>query len=251
MSLNVVSQSTGELVPVGRQFSRKRSRTSSSTRKGRMQNAMRNLTRPGLYRYLKNRGTPSGSYEIPRTITYSAEYDTSGFVVGAARYEAIAFDFSPLGLGVTFGPSGTRSTINFNNSSEFAAVFDKCKIQKVDCTIQCPTPAVAGTSSGVPFMLICEDDTDAAPSFSEITQMDCVSWNPGFNTSEWKGQIKPKFQQIVYYTNVISSYQPSRGYVVADTAIPHYGLKCAIQNQLGAGRLRFIFKVHMAFKEPK
>lgn len=209
-----------------------------------------------LQRYINTRGTPDGTYELCRTVTGNFTVIPAGIAIGPANYEGATFVVNPQSLQLVSGVAGNTTTWNIPNASEMAALWDKVKIDKVEYTFTCTTPTVTNSGTGqLPLFIFAEDDNDTAASLSSVSQMNCKSWQPGWNTTEFKISSKPRYQRIVYYTAVLSSYEPTRGYVVSDTAIPHYGLKMAIQQPPSAASngmlVQFAAKIHFKFKELK
>lgn len=210
----------------------------------------------GLRRYLDNRGTPKGTYEIVRTVTGYFDHSPAGITVGAASYETATFVIDPQNVVMQSGViSVNTNTFAIPNASELAALWDKLKIDKVDFTF---SGAEVGTvNSGVaspPVFIFAFDSNDRTSSLDAIRQMDCKTWQTGYNAREFKCSIKPCYQRLVYYTSTTSSYEPTRGYIVSDTAIPHYGLKVGISQFSAAsngGRVNFVAKITFKMRELK
>lgn len=206
----------------------------------------------GLQRYINKRGTMDGTYEFTRTVTGRLDFTNAGVSIGAARYSAATWVINPQSLQLVSGVPGNTNTYNIPNAAEFAALFDKIKIDKVEMTFMNAQGSTTGTANGINPILFCEDDNDTNTSTDAIKQMDCEVWQPGYNNNVYKKTWSPKYQRIVYYTALTSSYEPSRGYVVSDTAIPHYGLKMGVElnNDISFG-LNFSAKIHFKLKEVK
>lgn len=209
----------------------------------------------GLKRYLGLRGTPNGVYEITRTVTGYWDATPSGIVVGAASYDACTFVVDSQSLQIQSGIAGNTTTIPIPNAAELSSLWDKLKIDRLDFTFMCSAAVVTNASNQtLPFYMFAFDSNDRTASTDIIKQMPNKTWMVGYNTSTFKMSIKPQFQRLVYYTAVTSSYEPTRGYVVSDTAIPHYGLKFSI-NQTGAvsnaHRVYFSVDIHFKLKELK
>lgn len=229
--------------------SKKRRRTEKST-------SSRVSMPLSLQRYINTRGTPDGTYELCRTVTGNFTVIPAGIQIGLANYEGATFVVNPQSLQLVSGVAGNTNTWNIPNASEMAALWDKVKIDKVEYSFTCTTPTVTNSGTGqLPLFLFAEDDNDTAASLTSVSQMNCKSWQPGWNTTKFTMVNKPRYQRIVYYTAALSSYEPTRGYVVSDTAIPHYGLKMAIQQPPSAASngmlVQFAAKIFFKFKELK
>lgn len=204
----------------------------------------------GLRRYLSVRGTPKGAYEFTRTVTGRLACTNQGITIGAAAYAAGTWTVSPQALRLVSGVAGNTNTYNIVNAAEFAALFDKIKVDKVEFTF---TSNMVGSSALIANQFIfAEDDNDTTTSPDQIRQMDCKVWQPGYNATQYKQTIRPKYQRLVYYTALASSYEPTQGYVVSDTDIPHYGLKMAVDTITDTSQLvNFTAKVYFKCKEIK
>lgn len=205
----------------------------------------------GLQRYLDVRGTPAGTYELVRTVTGNFDYSSLGFTIGATQYLAGTFVFSPTTVVLYSGVAGNQITWNIVNSAEIAALWDKVKIDKVECMFTTSGVGAANSTVQQPILLFAEDDNDSATSPDQIKQMDCKPWNPGDQNNKFLLTVRPRYQRLVYYTSLLSSYEPTRGYVVSGTDIPHYGLKMGMDPVGGIGRLSFSFKIFFKCKELK
>lgn len=222
----------------GRKLKRSK-RTFSGTRKMSMSS--------GLRRYLNLRGTPDGVYEICRTAAITMPYTGSGWSIGVGQYVGATLWFTPNSINVSSGVAGNTATSNIPSASELSALFEKVKIDKVEVTISTSTQGQANTSVQQPIMYFAEDDNDTLTSPDQIKQMDCLEYIPGATDNNLKITIRPKYQRIVYYTNLVSSYEPTQGYVVTGTDIPHYGMKLGIEPN-ASGQINIICKVFYKLK---
>lgn len=207
----------------------------------------------GLQRYVNKRGTMDGVYEFTRVVNGRLDITNAGISVGAARYVAATFVFTPQNIQLVSGVAGNTNTYNIPNAAEFAALFDKMKIDKVEMVFHNAQSAGSGLSGAQPnYLVFATDDNDTAASVDSIKQMDCKVWQPGFNATSQKIICKPKYQRLVYYTSLLSSYEPTSGYVVSDTAIPHYGIKVGVDiiNDI-AYFVNWTAKIHFKCKEVK
>lgn len=205
--------------------------------------------------YINTRGTPDGVYEIVRSVSGKFDIAATGITIGLANYEAGTFTFSPTNLRLVSGVSGNTASWSVPNSAELAGLWDKVMIDKVEMEFFCPWPNqnAAGNGAYLPLMLFASDDNDTAASLTSVQQMDCEAWQPGSNVSKFKITVRPRYQGLVYYTSLLSSYEPKRGYVVSDTDIPHYGLKMAVNaiSGLQAVNIQFNCKYYFKYKELK
>lgn len=210
---------------------------------------------PSLQRYLNLRGTPKGVYEIRRTVSGYWDAGPTGIAVGAGTYDAATFVVDSTSLQIQSGVLGNTVTIPIPNAAELGALWDKLKIDRCDFTFYNTNASVANSGNQqLPFYLFAFDSNDRVASTDSIKQMENRSWQPGYNATSFKISVKPQFQRLVYYTSLTSSYEPTRGYVVSDTAIPHYGLKFCINQTAAASnahRVSFTCDIHFKLKELK
>lgn len=222
---------------------------SSSSKKARKMPARVPL---GLRRYLDVRGTPRGTYELTRTTVGYLDYTSTGFTIGAAStYIGASIVFSPTNTYIYSSPSGNSISMATVNAAEIAALFEKIKIDKVEITMYSSVHGAANSSTQVPLILMAEDDNDTSVSPDQIKQMNMKAWQPGDQNNTFKITVRPKYQRLVYYTALASSYEPCSGYVVAGTDIPHYGLKIGIEPLGAAGRIALTFKYFFKCKHLK
>lgn len=225
---------------------------SRSRKKGRYSSSKMRVPM-GLRKYIDSRGTPKGTYELTRNVTGGIAYTNTGMTIGAANYSAGAFVITPQSIILYSGVAGNSTTWNIPNYPEIAALWDKVKIDKVEFKFSSSVIGAANSGTQQPVFLFAEDDNDTSTSTDAIKQMDCKTWVPGNNSNggEFSITIRPRFQRLNYYTSLLSSYEPARGYVVSDTAIPHYGLKIGIDPLNASGWLAFTAKVYFKAKELK
>jgi len=147
------------------------------------------------------------------------------------------------------------------NAAEISALWDDIKIDKVEVTISgymalSATPlTTAGYVVGNQFVY-GTDDNDQLSSLATVQQLgDCKSMymvaNSGTNARTIT--VRPKYQQIIYYTALTSGYQPQSGYIRSDYDIEHYALKVARvpMNNVADncnGQFNFSFKVFFKCK---
>lgn len=206
----------------------------------------------GVQRYMKKRGTPDGVYEITRTVNANINYG-AGFTVAGSVTEGLGISFTPQNVYIHSGNnSANYQTFAIPSASELAAIWNMVKIDKVEITIHNSNLGVANSANSQPLILLAFDDKDTNSTADRLRQMDCQNWMPGsLSDNQWKVTIRPKYQRLVYYNAVTSSYEPTQGYVVSDTDIPHYAYKLAMGVPGQQGSLFFNFKIHFKLKDLK
>lgn len=228
----------------------------SEKRPKRARRANRVLRVPlGLQRYINKRGTPGGVYELVCSVSGTMAYTSGGIAIGAGNYEAGTFVVTPQNLQFVSGVPGNSNTVNIANAAEISALWDKIKIDKVEMTFTTSAQGAPNTVTQQPMWGFCTDDNDTNTSVQQMQQMgDYKVWVSG-NQSDggmYKVTFRLKYQRFVYYTALTSGYEPTSGYVVSDTAIPHYGLKVCLASNLGAtGLLQYNAKIYFKCKELK
>lgn len=240
--MNVASQST-------RGRSRSRSRSASVKR-------IRRYSVPrGISRYL-------GNCKLTRTCNYIVSANAAaGFSIGATTYSEAILTVSPLGF-TMWGSNVNYTPISFPNNTEFSALWEKVKIEKVEWTITSNTTdnAATGTlpsNSSIKIYLGNDFDgpTSGATSGTDLVMQctDCKMYSIGGDLPPVVWTLKPKFKRLVQYTSLTSSSESATGYVASDTDIPHYGTRIGILNNgnIGAARVYISAKVFMSFKNVK
>lgn len=220
----------------------------------------------GLRRYLNLRGTPEGVYEISRMVTSGPLQITSGenggWTNGGTVTSNLCFVFTPQYLRAYNDSSSTVwSQWAIPNAAELAALFDDVKIDSVELTFmgaftQHPSSGATGNITPRP-IIYGTDDNDTNTSNDIVEQLgDCKVWYPNnaSGSSVMKVTVKPKYNQIIYYTSVLNGYQPARGYVRSDYDIEHYALKMSMVdgfNLNGVGAMSVAAKFNFKFKNLK
>lgn len=218
----------------------------------------------GLTRYLKNRGTPSGTYDIVRTT------ETNFAILGGGFIKAGGGSTATAGLCMTFSPQSVRFydttgslwyTLSLPNSAEIAALWDDVKLANIECTFGGAFFGTSASTNGQPTNIIyCTDDNDTALSRDIILQAgDCKTWFASANSNQCvkKLNVKPKFQNIIYYTALLSGYKPATGYIRSDYDIEHYGVKMMLTDTIEGptadpiGRMNFTFRYTLRCKNLK
>jgi len=208
--------------------------------------------------------TAAVSRRVPRSIRYNGETaftrtaNTSiicgpnGFAIGASNFPALSFQFDPAGF-VYYGSAVASAAVALPNAAEIAAFWDLVAIDKVEMTFTSTfDPSTVTTANLVPRLIIATDYNTggAGTSLDAIYEHSDAKPLDGTIT---KWTVRPKYQRIVYYTALTSSYEPSRGFVNADTAIPHYGVLLGIRDfpSLTSGRLNVNCKFFFRAKNNK
>lgn len=219
-----------------------------SAKRARAYSGPRMLTRsiPRAVRY-------NGEAAFSRTCNFSINIAAgSGFSIGASSFSALAFTFDPTGL-TYYGSGVSFVNVPLTNAAEIAAFWDLVAIDKVEMTMtSIYDPSTAGANTYVPRLVVCNDYNSGATGASLDSiyeKSDCTTL--GSPISKWT--VKPKYQRIVYYTSAVSSYEPSKGFINADSAIPHYGVHLGLRefNLLSGGRLNISAKFFIRAKNNK
>lgn len=221
---------------------------------------------PSLRRYLGLRGTPQGVYELVRTTNGTMRITAAtGFDNGVSTSESIGITFSLQNIRI-YAANGTTllNTFPIPNAAEISALWDDVKIDRVDVTMYghtAPSNTPLTTTAYVigNQFVYGTDDNDAVSSLATVQQLaDCKSMylitNSGNN--EKRVTLKPKYQQIIYYTSLSSGYEPKHGYIRSDYDIEHYALKIARVPMNNAadnanGQINFNFRLHLKCKNLK
>jgi len=176
-----------------------------------------------------------------------------GWNFGANNYSAIACVFDPTAVTI-FGSALNFLNNGLPNASEISAFWDSVMIHKVEITVDHVNDpnSVSGVNTSMPRLAICNDYNDGSTGTTLLSvqqHSDCKFFTG--RTTKWT--VYPKHQRLIYYNAITSSYEPARGYVNADTAIPHYGTHIAMTDPsiLLAGRTSFDFKFFFKAKMNK
>jgi len=205
----------------------------------------------------------------PRTIKLNGEYKMSrvchiqlfggvnGITVGGVDRPGIGMVFNPGSVTVVGATAGPVQQAIIPNYTEMSALWERVRIDKVVIQLSAMrTDAVSGTGGNVstPVLYMAYDETGVLDNTLAITQQQsqCRSWHGTGNLPDFIYTVYPKYQRIIYYTALLSSYEPARGFVVSDTEIPHYGVRLAMDNNLvGATLLNFRFTYYYTFTDVK
>jgi len=196
----------------------------------------------------------NGEVGIVRTATMAVSYTSGlGLAIGATNYQAASFVFDP--TGVTFyGSSVNFISAPYDNIAEVSALWDRVMIDKVEITWESSTDKnnLPGSLSS-PTYLVGNDVNNGitGTTIAAVRQLGDCTTKMGNGPFKWV--VKPKFQRLIYFTALASSYEPARGYVNSDTAIPHYSTHLAVMNtaSVGASTLNFTFKMFLKCKDLK
>jgi len=192
----------------------------------------------------------AGVVAIPRTLRYNGQYSftrnvtvristitTAGIQVIATNFPGIYFTFSPVDV-TYYGSSAVFVTTPIPNAGDYSAMFDRIRIDKVEMGFMTngddlPYNAAA---TNPPIFYIANDYTDGtAGNILDQTreQEGCTVFKPtpGNSYLPYKWTMRSKFHRIVYFTALVSDYEPANNFVRAGVAIPHYGVRLAVDPQ--------------------
>ena len=200
---------------------------------------------------------PNGEYKMTRCANLYMPYENGGWRIGTAFYVGIGLVFFPGSIQLVTSTTGQSVTSYIANYAELAAVWDRVQIEKVFIEVSNKTTDPSGsvsTAISTPVIFYARDNTDVINNTLAITQQhgDCKSWHANSNLPDLNFTVYPSYQRIVYYNALLSSYEPTRGHVVSDTEIPHYGVRMAYDTTgVGSGGLMFRFTYHYSCKNVK
>lgn len=201
----------------------------------------------------------NGENKITRTITGSIPYTQNGFGVGVSNFQCLSLVFDPTGV-YFYGSALNFTFFPLPNAAEIAALYDLMKIDKVDLVWSNNTGAVTNggtaTNRSAKF-LVCNDPNDGVGT----TSLDQIQQQPNksfysTNAIEHKWSCVPKYSRVIYQTATVSNYEPTRGFVNANSTIPHFAIKLGISN-LGSiasattETVDFTLKYYMSLKHVK
>jgi len=210
-----------------------RSKSRNLRRQGTIQRYRANAPTAPLQRFLRLRGTPKGTYDITRTVNLSQIFTTNTWSNdgGTNLAAGLAFTFSVQNLRSYIGGTIDK-TVAIPNAAELSALWDDIKIVQVELyfALGLGAPAADTSSYQPPMIIYGTDDNDANADVAIVQQLgDCKSWQgTTYANNTMSMTVKPKYQQIIYYTAVLNGYEPKRGYHRSDYDIEHYGVKMAM-----------------------
>jgi len=197
----------------------------------------------------------NGVYRMTRKVIVDLTYNVNGIDIAGVSTQGMGFVFTP--SSVVAANTSVQGTYGVPNYIDISALWDRVKIEKIVMEVfpKNQDPINNSGNSATPVCYYASDYTDVSNTTLNIIQQqgDCKTWHANSaGTEPLVYTCYPKFQTLVQYTTTLSSFQPQRGYVVSDTAIPHYGIRWAIDNNLiGSGVLNFVFTFHYACKNVK
>lgn len=172
-----------------------------------------------------------------------------GFAVVAANYQEVMFTFSPTGV-TMWGSNVNYVTFPLPQASEIAGLWDRIKIDKVKLTFTSNVGEAPPTSTATvlhaPMIVIGNDvngpTSGGATSIDQVLQLStCKTYTlDGSNKPAVWTIHNPKYQRLIQYTSINSSYEPAIGYVASDTDIPHYGVRVGLLNSTDLVACRII-----------
>lgn len=196
----------------------------------------------------------NGEVAFTRTATGTLNLvESQGFAIGGTNFPAIAFVYDPTGVTV-FGSAIAFTVLALPNAAEIAALWDRVFIEKVKITIDhIAQRDSSGGLTACPKMLICNDPNNGGTGTSVSAIKEHTDCRPLYGDGPWVHTCYPKHQRLVYYTAATSSFEPTRGYVNADTAIPHYAtfLGLEIPGLTAATYMSLTFQFFLRCKDVK
>lgn len=163
-------------------------------------------------RAIATRGTPSGYYEIPVNIFRKIYWNmstglwetnqTTGASVGATGYNGFSFA-STLDTSLNYvGGSGVNNNVTVPGFSEMQAVFDQCKIVRIEYEFWFANQAheMTSTSHDSPelFMVTDYDNIDVPTSIGEVMQYSKIHRVVGnANIGKYKLVLYPKVRTAI------------------------------------------------------
>jgi len=175
----------------------------------------------------------NGENKITRVVTCNLNYGPTGFSLASSFYQAINIVFDP--TSVTFyGNTTVFASFPIPNAAELSALYDQLRIDKVEITWSSNAQATTGATGSTitcPKFLICNDSNDGigTATLSQIQQQPNKEYYAVDGRSH-KWTCRPKYQRVIFQTALVSNYEPTTGFVNANSTIPHYGSKLAISN---------------------
>lgn len=198
----------------------------------------------------------NGENKITRTATTNLVYTSSGFSIGASFFQAVNLVFDPSSFTI-YGSALVSQSTPLTNAAEIAALYDLLRIDKVEITWSSSQQAnvAGGAFNAAPKFLVCNDSNDGiGPALlSEIQQQPNKEFY-SVDGSSHKWTCHPKYQRIVYQTALVSSYEPTSGFINSNSTIPHFGVRMAIANLAslsGSGFVDFNVKFFFTLKDVK
>lgn len=232
-----------------------RSRSRSRSRSRRSIGRSRSVPALSMVRRL-NYG---GDTRLTRTLNanFSVTAD-AGISLGATNYQEALFTFSPTGA-TLWGSNVNYTVCPLPNASELASLWERVKIEKVELTFSTDGTdhvgiGTAPAHSGMEIVLANDTNgptTGSTTSISNVLQMAGVKrFKVGGNHPLVRWTCRPKYQRLIQYTSINSSYEPASGHVQSDTDIPHYGVRIGLTNavNVNACTLQCTAKFYLSLK---
>lgn len=228
-----------------RQITQDRSRSRSRSRSRRSIARSRSVPATSLVsRSLRY----DGSTRIVRTcemhlgVTRAGGPQGGGFGLGASTYRGLVLTFSPTGM-TAWGSNVNYTTSAIPNATEIASLWERVKIEKIELSLSTNVADPAGSGdavadSGAINLLLANDcnGPTTGTTLDMIQQMStCKRVQVGGDYPLVKWTVKPKYQRLIQWTSIASSYEPAIGYVQSDTDIPHYGVRVGIVSPTFSG----------------
>jgi hypothetical protein len=198
----------------------------------------------------------NGEYAMTRMCYQNIAYTQNGFFIGTANFQAIGIVFNLGSVNIvttTIGPTQSQTIPNY---AELIGLWDRVHLSrvKIDITCTCTDPPNSSTFTSTPIIFYASDNSDVVGNTLEITQQqqDVKSFKCSSSLPTYTINVYPKYQRIVYYTSLLSSYEPASGFVASNTDIPHYGLRLAMPlERVGFGNLQVSYTYFYKCKDVK
>lgn len=211
------------------------------------------ITRIPRYKTIKL----NGEYKMSRVCHIQLGTTLTGITVGGVSRQGIGLIFNPASVTFVGATAGPVQQAIIPSYAEMSALWERVRIDKVVIQISSMrTDPVTNTAGNVstPVFYMAYDETGVFDNTLAITQQQsqCKTWHGTGNLPDFYFTVYPKYQRIIYYTALLSSYEPARGFVVSDTEIPHYGVRLAIDNNfIGDSVLNMRFTYYYTFADVK
>ena len=202
----------------------------------------------------------NGEFKLSRMVNFDVSYTANlGFAIAASVVPFVFFSFSA--QGVTMWANTLNSAFfPMSGITDIANLFERVKLDKVGFEFTWTsqdgqTAAINPGNTSGPRIMTAPDYTDGTTgvTFAQTQQQGSVKFHAPVGGKIGQVTVYPKFQRVVYFSPVLSSYEPATGYVEPSIDIPHYGLRLGVVNSgsCGNGRLQFNIKLYFSCKNVK
>jgi hypothetical protein len=198
----------------------------------------------------------NGEYAVTRMTYMNLAYSSDGFLVGGVNFPGIGIVFNLGSVNIVSSTVGPTQQSTIPNYAELIGLWDRIHLSRVKIEVSntCMDPSNSGTFTSTPIIFYAADNSDVIGNTLAITQQqqNVKSFKSTSSLPSYIINVYPKYQRIVYYTSVLSSYEPATGFVASSTDIPHYGLRLAMPlERVGFGNLQLSFTYYYKCKDVK